>query len=45
MGAPIFGDLLVQLDPWQVEYGAELPFEGADDAAEDTATLDIELAP
>ena len=32
----MFGDLLVKLDPWQVDYGAELPFEdvaeGADDA-------------
>jgi uncharacterized protein len=42
----MFGDLLVQLDPWQVEYGAELPFEDIAEAAdEDIAALDIELAP
>ena len=41
----MFGDLLVQFDPWQVEYGAQLPFEDASEAADDyTAALDIELA-
>jgi hypothetical protein len=42
----MFGDLLVQLDPWQVEYGAELPFEDVAEVADDgIAALDIELAP
>src|SRR5689334_3711821 len=42
----LFGDLLVQLDPWQVEYGAEFPFEDVAEAADDDiAALDIEVAP
>ena len=41
----MFGDLVVQLDPWQVEYGAELPFEDLAEAADDdVAAVDIELA-
>jgi hypothetical protein len=40
----LFGDLLVQLDPWQVEYGAELPLEDVAEADDDVAALDIELA-
>jgi hypothetical protein len=41
----MFGDLTVQLDPWQVEYGAELPFEDLGEAADDdAANVDIELA-
>ena len=41
----MFGDLLVQLDPWQVEYGTELPFEDLAEAADDdVAAVDIELA-
>ena len=41
---PTFGELLVQLDPWQVEYGAELPFEDVAESEESAATLDIEFA-
>jgi len=42
----MFGDLLVQLDPWQVEYGTEFPFQDdVTDADDDIATLDIELSP
>ena len=38
----MFGDLLVQLDPWQVEYGPELPFEDVAEADDgDIATLDL----
>ena len=41
----MFGDLVVQLDPWQVEYGAEFPFEDLAEAADDDiAALDVELA-
>jgi hypothetical protein len=42
----IFGDLRVQLDPWQVDYGAELPLAGADEAGPDEkVALDVEAAP
>lgn len=40
----LFGDLMVQLDPWQVEYGTELPLEDVAQADDDIAALDIELA-
>jgi hypothetical protein len=41
----IFGDLEVQLDPWQVEYGAELPLDDAEQPAPDEAViLDVEVA-
>jgi len=42
----IFGDLAVQLDPWQVEYGAELSLDDAEQPAPDEAVvLDVEVAP
>jgi len=42
----MFGDLLVRLDPWQAEYGTELPFEDVMEATDDDiAALDIELVP
>jgi hypothetical protein len=42
----IFGDLAVQLDPWQVDYGSELPLDDAEEQAPDeTVVLDIEVAP
>jgi hypothetical protein len=41
----IFRDLRVQLDPWQVDYGAELPLEIADQPVSDeTVALDVEVA-
>jgi hypothetical protein len=41
----IFGDLAVQLDPWQVEFGAELPLDDAEQSAPDEAVvLDVEVA-
>jgi hypothetical protein len=41
----MFGDLLVKLDPWQVDYGAELPFEDVAEGADDAiAALDPEHA-
>jgi len=42
----IFGDLAVRLDPWQVDYGAELQLDEADDPDQDeTVAIDVELAP
>jgi hypothetical protein len=42
----IFGDLAVQLDPWQVEYGAEVPLDDTEQPAPDEAVvLDVEVAP
>jgi hypothetical protein len=42
----MFGDFLVQLDPWQVEYGAALPYEDLGEVADDgIAALDVERAP
>jgi hypothetical protein len=41
----IFGDLAVQLDPWQVDYGTELPLNDAQEPAPDEAVaLDVEVA-
>src|SRR6516225_2912108 len=40
----IFGDLRVELDPWQVDYGAELPLEGAEQSGPDEQiVLDVEV--
>ena len=42
----IFGELRVQLDPWQVDYGTELPLAIAEQPVSDeTVALDIEVAP
>lgn len=41
---PLFGDLLVQLDPWQVDYGTELPLDEIEEAATDDVELDVEMA-
>ena len=38
----MFGDLDVRLDPWDVDYGSELPLEADELPAEDVA-LDVEL--
>src|SRR5262249_35493026 len=40
--AGLFGDLDVRLDPWDVDYGSELPLEAEEPAAEDVV-LDVEL--
>jgi hypothetical protein len=41
----IFGDLVVQLDPWQVDYGSELSLDDVEDPVPDEAVaLDIEVA-
>jgi hypothetical protein len=41
----IFGDLTVQLDPWQVDYGSELPLDDVEEPASDEAVvLDVEIA-
>jgi uncharacterized protein len=41
----IFGGLRVQLDPWQVDYGTELPLDNFGESAPDEAVaLDVELA-
>lgn len=39
----VFGNLQVRIDPWEVEYGSELPLEVAEEVASDEVTLDIEL--
>jgi hypothetical protein len=40
----IFGDLAVQLDPWQVDYGSELPLDELEEPApEDAVALDVEI--
>ena len=42
----IFGELAVRLDPWQVDYGAELQLdETEDNGQEEAVVLDIELPP
>ena len=42
----IFGDLTVQLDPWQVEYGGELPMDDVEEPApHEAVSLDVEVAP
>src|SRR5215831_14230289 len=42
----IFGDLAVHLDPWQVEYGGELPLDDSEEPVSDeTVALDVEVAP
>lgn len=42
----LFGDLQVRLDPWQVDYGAELPLDSEQEAAADeNIILDIEVPP
>ncbi|HZP46656.1 MAG TPA: hypothetical protein VFB15_13485 [Candidatus Binataceae bacterium] len=42
----LFGDLHVRLDPWQVDYGAELPVAPEDEASPDEAIiLDVEAPP
>lgn len=39
---PLFGDLDVRLDPWEAEYGSEIPLEPSEDDAEDVAR-DVEV--
>jgi hypothetical protein len=40
----IFGDLAVQLDPWQVDYGSELPLDELEKPTpDDTVALDVEI--
>jgi hypothetical protein len=42
----LFGDLDLRLDPWQVDYGAELPVAPEDEASPDEAIfLDVEVPP
>ena len=38
-----FGELQVRLDPWQVDYGTELPLDDVEPGPEEAAVLDIEL--
>ena len=40
----LFGELQVRLDPWQVDYGAELPLDDVEPGPDDAAILDVELA-
>jgi hypothetical protein len=42
----LFGDLDVRLDPWQVDYGAELPVAPENEASPDEEiVLDVEVPP
>jgi len=38
-----FGELLVRLDPWQVDYGTELPLEDVEEGPDEAVVLDVEL--
>jgi hypothetical protein len=40
----LFGELQVRLDPWQVDYGTELPLEDVEEGPDEAVVLDIELA-
>src|SRR5258708_2923688 len=40
----LFGRFYVQLDPWDVDYGAELSVDNADATPEDSIELDVEHA-
>src|SRR5262245_12212235 len=39
----LFGDLELRLDPWQVEYGPELPRDSDDESADESPAFDVEL--
>lgn len=41
----LFGNLQVRVDPWEVEYGSELPLEAVPEEAPDDVAIDVELAP
>jgi hypothetical protein len=41
----LFGELQVRVDPWEVEYGAELPLEDVPEEAAADVALDVEVAP
>jgi hypothetical protein len=38
-----FGELRVRLDPWQVDYGTELPLDDVEPGPDEAAVLDIEI--
>jgi len=41
----VFGNLTVQLDPWQVDYGTELPLDEAEQPAQDEpGDFNVEIA-
>lgn len=40
----IFGSLQVRIDPWEVDYGSELPLESREEPAAEEVILDVELA-
>jgi hypothetical protein len=39
----LFGELQVRLDPWQVDYGTELPLEDVEEGLDEAADIDVEL--
>jgi len=39
----LFGELDIRIDPWQVEYGTELPLQGLDDEISEQVILDLEV--
>ncbi len=41
----VFGDLQVMVDPWEVDYGPELPLEDVPEETPEDVGLDVELAP
>lgn len=42
---PIFGDLRVRFDPWQVDYGESAPLVGIEDEADPKVDLTVEVDP
>jgi hypothetical protein len=41
----LFGDLDVRIDPWQVDYGSELPIDAGEESEAGQIALDVEVAP
>lgn len=41
----LFGDLQVRVDPWEVEYGSELPLEDVPEEVPEDVALNVEVAP
>jgi hypothetical protein len=39
----LFGELRVRLDPWQVDYGTELPFEDVEEGLAEAVDIAVEL--
>jgi hypothetical protein len=42
-GATVFGDLQIRLDPWEADYGSEIPLEVVEEEGDQDVVLDIEV--